>query len=148
MKELYLNMPRILKKHVIVHTGIALTALILFFIVIFCSADIILALPCFFLSALMIVKNVILFYNYIMGNYIEIKGVCSEVGRTSVRKRIKSITIKAEDKKLCLNIHNNIKNISAGDALSVYISKRAPLYYNDGIYIANDFYGISVQKEE
>ena len=148
LKELYLKLPQLLKKHIAINFLIAMLAVILFFIVIFCFSDVVLALPCLILSVLLIVKTAILFYNCIAGNFLEIKGVCSDVEKTPFRRRVKSITVKAEDKKLKLNAHYSIKNISAGDNITVYISKRTPLYNQNGVYIANEFYGASVDKEE
>lgn len=108
----------------------------------------VLALPCLILSVLLIVKTAIMFYNCIAGHYLEIKGVCSDVEKTPFRRRIKTITVKAEDKKLKLNAHYSIKNVNTGDTLTVYMSKKSPLYNQNGIYIANEFYGVSVDKEE
>jgi len=143
-----MKLPQLLKKRIALNILIATLAVVLFFIVIFCFSDVVLALPCLILSVLLIVKTAILFYNCIAGNYLEIKGVCSDVEKTPFRRRVKSITVKAEDKKLKLNAHYSIKNISIGDAITVYISKKSPLYNQNGTYIANEFYGVSVDKEE
>ncbi len=95
----------------------------------------------------MIVKAAFLFYNCIAGNYIEITGICSDVEKTTIRKKVKYVILRAEDKKLKLNTHYNLKNICVGDALTVYISKKASLYYKDGMYIANEFYGVVVNDD-
>lgn len=143
-----MKLPLLLKRHIAINCLIATLAVIFFFIVIFCFSDVVLALPCLILSALLIVKTAILFYNCIAGNFLEIKGVCSDVEKTPFRRRVKSITVKAEDKKLKLNAHYSIKNISVGDTLTVYISKKTPLYNQNGAYVTNEFYGVSVDKEE
>lgn len=143
-----MKLPALLKKRIATNFLIATIAILLFFIMIFCFSDVVLALPCLILSVLLIVKTAILFYNCIAGNYLEIKGVCSEVEKTPFRRRVKSITVKAEDKKLKLNAHCSIKNIGIGDAITVYISQKSPLYYKNGTYVANEFYGVSVVEEE
>ena len=143
-----MRLPQLLRRHIAVNIIIATFAVLLFFVVIFCYSDVVLALPSLILSILLIVKTAIIFYNCIAGNYLEIKGTCSGVEKSAFRKRIKSITVSAEDKKLKLNRHYSIKNISIGDAITVYISKKSPLYNQNGTYIANEFYGVSVDKEE
>ena len=148
LKELYMNLPTLLKKRIAINVSVAALAFILFFIVGFSFLDIKLALPCLFFTAILIVKAAILFYNCITGNYLEIKGVCSEVEKTLLSKRIKSITLYTEDKKLKLNTYYSIKNINVGDCIIVYISKKSPLYNQNGFYIANEFYGITVDKED
>lgn len=148
LKDMYMKLPMLLKKRIMVDTSIAFLAIILFFVVIICFSDINLALPFLILSVFSIVKTAVLFYNCIAGNYLEIKGICSDVEKTHFRKRVKSITVKAEDKKLKLRAHYSIKNISIGDPLIVYISKKTSLHNQNGIYIANEYYGVSLDKED
>lgn len=143
-----MRLPGILKKHIFVHASIAIIAIFLFFITVILVSDLIFALPCMLFGIFMIVKGTILFYNCIVGNYLEIKGVCTDVEKTGFRKKIKSLTIKAEDKLLKLSVHYSLKNVSIGDNITVYISKKTQLYYKDGSYIAGDFYAVSVEKEE
>lgn len=148
MKELYLKLPTVLKKQIIIHASVAILAIILFFVVVFCFSDMILALPCLLLSVFMIVKTAILFYNCIAGLYIAVTGVCTRIETTGLRKRIKAVTISAEEKNLKIPIHHRLKNIGKDDTVTVYLSKTAPLYYSNGEYIANEIYGISALKEE
>lgn len=143
-----MNLPGALKKQIILHAGIAIIALFLFFITALLTEYLILALPCMLLGIFMIVKGAILFYNCISENYLEIKGICSEVERTGFRKKIKALTMKAEEKLLKLPVYYSLKNVSIGDNIIVYMSKQTQLYYKDGNYIAGDFYAISVEKEE
>ena len=148
LKELYMKLPTLLKKRIIIDTSIASLAIVLFLLAIVCFSDINMALPFLLLSVILIVKTAVLFYNCIAGNYLEIKGICSDVEKTHFRKRVKSITVKAEDKKLKLRAHYSIKNISIGDPLIVYISKKTSLHNQNGIYIANEYYGVSLDKED
>ena len=148
LKELYMNLPGALKKQIVLHTGIAAIALFLFFITTLLTEDLILALPCMIFGVFMIVKGAILFYNCMSENYLEIKGICSEVERTGFRKKIKALTMKAEDKRLKIPIHYSLKYVSIGYTIIVYMSKQTQLYYKDGNYIAGNFYAVSVEKEE
>lgn len=142
-----MNLPDILKKQMALRAGTAMIAFFLFFITVILADDLILALPCMLFGIFMIVKGTILFYNCIAGNYLEINGVCTDVEKTGFRKKIKALTIKAEDKLLKLSIHYSLKNVSIGDNITVYMSKKTQLYYKDGSYIAGDFYAVSVEKE-
>ena len=146
LKELYMHLPVTLKKQISIYVGIALLSTLLFFIVVIFSKDLVLALPCMLFSIFMIIKAVSLFYTCIVGNYIEIKGVCSDVEIVGFRKKVKSITLKAENKLLKLPIHYKLKNVNIGDNLTVYMSKHTKLYYKDDNYIAGAFYGIHVEK--
>lgn len=146
LKELYQNLPVTLKKQISIHAGIALFSIFLFFVVLIFSKDLVLAFPCIMLAVFMIVKSGILFYNCITENYLEITGICSDVETNGFRKRIRSITIESEQKRLKILIHYKLKNINIGDRLTVYMAKKTQLYYKDGDYIAADFYGIAGEK--
>ena len=147
LKELYLKLPEALKKNIALQMATAILALFVFFIVVIFSNDMILALPCMLFSVFMIVKSSTLFYNCIVGNYLEIKGVCSDVEVTTLRRRIKSLTIKAENKVLRVPINFRLKGTKVGDTITVYLSKKAQLYYDNGSYIANNIYALTYAKE-
>ena len=147
LKELYLRLPEALKKQIVLQSATAIFVLFLFFVVIILCRDIILALPCMLFSVFMIVKSAALLYNCIEGNYLEIKGVCSDVEVTTFRKRIKALTLKAENKVLKIPIRFRLKGTDVGDTITVYLSKKARLYYTDGSYIANDIYALIATKE-
>lgn len=148
LKELYTNLPDILKKQIALHTGIAIIALFLFLLTVVLADDLILALPCMLFAIFMIVKGAILFYNCTIGNCLEIKGICYDVEKTGFRKKIKALTVKSENKLLKIPMHYRLKNVSIGDSITVYMSKKTQLYYKNGSYITGDFYAVSVEKEE
>ena len=142
-----MQLPEELKKQIVLQTALSILAFFLFFIVLIFFKNLILALPCMLFSVFMIVKGAVLFYNCIAGNYLKVKGVCSGVRVTAFRKRIKSLTIKAENKILLVPVRFRLKGANIGDTITVYLSKKAQLYYNNGIYTANDIYALTVTKE-
>ena len=148
LKELYLNLPTVLKKQIVLHTGIAILSIVLFIIIAIFFADLIFAIPCIIIGGFAIVKGVILFYNCIERNSLEINGVCYDVEITGFRKKVKSVTIKTEDKFLKLLVHYRLKNIHVGDNLTVYMSNKTQLFYTEGTYITGNYYAITVEKEE
>lgn len=142
-----MKLPEELKKQIVLQAAMSILAFFLFFVVIIFFKDMLLALPCMLFSVFMIVKSAVLFYNCIVGNYLEIKGVCSSVEVTTIRRRIKTLTIKAENKVLMVPVRFRLKGTNVGDTITVYLSKKAHLYYNNGIYTANDIYALTVSKE-
>ena len=147
LKDLYLKLPEALKKNIAMQAAISAIAMFLFFIVVIFFKDMALALPCVLFSLFMIVKSATLFYNCIVGNYLEIKGVCSDVEVTTFTRRIKSLTLQAENKFLKVPINFRLKGTKIGDTITVYLSKKAQLYYDNGSYIANDIYALIATKE-
>ena len=147
MKELYLALPDVLRKQIVFHFWILILAIVLFFIVLGCFADLILALPCLFLCVFSIIRTGILFCHCAIGNYLALEGQCINVEKTAFQKRIKTVTVKTEGKELKLRASYDIRNVNIGDQVTVYLSKSTPIYMKDGTYIANNFYGICVSKE-
>ena len=119
----------------------------LFLAIMFFLNDWILALPCEVFGLLMIEKGISLLYNCIKGNYLEIRGICCDVEVKKLTKKIRAITLKAEDKLLKISVYNKLKNIHVGDCITMYMPKEAQLYYKDNYYITGNYYAILVRKE-
>ena len=66
---------------------------------------------------------------------------------TTFTRRIKSLTLQAENKVLKVPINFRLKGTKIGDTVTVYLSKKAQLYYDNGSYIANDIYALIATKE-
>ena len=144
MKELYLKLPGALKKQIMMQLTISFTALCFFFIIMVFCKEFILAAPCLIFGIFMVIKSTSLYLNCISGNYLEINGICSNVDITRFRKKIKSISVSAENKTLKIPAQISIKKPEPGSQITLYLSKKAKLYYTDGCYIANDIYALLI----
>ena len=144
MKEMYLTLPEPLKKQIIAHLTMSFTALCFFFMIMVFCREFILAAPCLIFGVFVAIKSIHLFLNCISGNYLEINGICSKVEITGFRKRIKSISVAAENKTLKIPAQFLIKKPQKGNQVTLYLSKKAKLYYSEGSYIANDIYALHI----
>lgn len=142
-----MSLPEILKKQITLRLGIAMLSQFLFLAIMVFLNDWILALPCAVFGLLMIEKGISLLYNCIKGNYLEIRGICCDVEVKKFTKKIKAVTLKAEDKLLKIFVYGRLKNINVGDCITMYMSKEAQLYYENNHYITENYYAILVRKE-
>lgn len=144
MKDRYLALPEALKKQIMMHLTMSFTAFCFFFMIMVFCREFILAAPCLIFGVFMVIKSTSLFFNCIDGNYLEIDGLCSNVEVTGFRKRIKSISVAAENKTLKIPAQFSIKKPQKGNHVTLYLSKKAKLYYSEGSYIANDIYALHI----
>lgn len=67
------------------------------------------------------------------GSYVVIRGQCTEIERTGIRKKIKAVYIQADDR--CIRIVTQlqkIRKLSVGDKLIIYLAENTPVYDHDG----------------
>lgn len=94
------------------------------------------AIPCLAVAIVFFVAGLQLLADCTENNYITLKGVCSEVERTGLRKRIKSICIKCGELSVRFpNPDCYSKTLKTGDYLEIYVSCSAPVYEMDGYQV-------------
>lgn len=70
------------------------------------------------------------------GSYVVIRGQCTEIERTGIRKKIKAVYIQADDR--CIRIVTQlqkIRKLSVGDKLIIYLAENTPVYDHDGCLV-------------
>ena len=78
----------------------------------------------------------LLFRKCVQGAYAVIRGQCTEIERTGIRKRIKAVYIQADDR--CIRIVTQlqkIRKLSVGDKLIIYLAEITPVYDHDGCLV-------------
>ena len=144
MKEMYLKLPEVLRKEIMIQFTLSFTAICFFFIIVIFFREFILAVPCLAFGVFMTIKGLSLYLNCIAGNYLEIDGICSKVSVTRFRKKIKNISVLAENKTLKIPAQISVKKPEPGNHVTLYISKKAKLYYTDGCYVVSDIYALLI----
>ena len=70
------------------------------------------------------------------GSYVVIRGECTEIERTGIRKKIKAVYIQSEGR--CIRIMTQlqkIRKLSVGDKLTIYLAENTPVYDHDGCLV-------------
>ena len=98
MKKEFRALPQAIKKQVAYRFWFGvLAALVFLFIVVF-TRDIVLGLPCIFLSVYLFIDGGIILYHGVAKKYVVVRGFCTDIERTGLRKRIKAVYIQTGDK--------------------------------------------------
>lgn len=91
MKEKFIQIPQALRKQIWLRCGGAGMGAAMLLMVLIYSTDWRFMVPCAVAAALCIASAALLYYRCIQGRYVEIYGVCTEIERSGIRKRIKAI---------------------------------------------------------
>lgn len=135
MKERFRQVPTSLQAQVFLRLGIgALSFFAGIFIWVY-SRTASFALPCMLLSLILIVNGLILLYNCIVGNYIRLEGVCTDIEHTRFRKKVKAVTLEFDERYVYVQINRPFFKIKVGDNVTLLVSDKTPVYEKDGTYI-------------
>lgn len=143
MRELLHQLPPALRNQIFLRIGVGLLSLFLFLVIWVWGKEFSFALPCLILAAFLCINSTRMFYNIITGSYIRIYGKCTSVELTGLRKRIKSITVDFDGKRVVLPIKYRIRQITPGETVTLYLSEKTPVYEQDGKYCVYDYYALA-----
>lgn len=132
MKEKFIQLPAPLRKQILLRcVGAGLGAAMLLIVLIY-SRDWRFMVPCAAVAALCLGSAAFLFDRCVRGKYVVISGLCTEIERTPIRKRIKAIYLQTEEHQVKLVGIRPIRNLIEGDTLNLYVAENTPVYNADG----------------
>lgn len=144
MRKIVRQLPTTLRAQVLWRICIGLLAIFLFLVIWISCNEFTFAFPCLILAVFLFVNSGIMLYNIITGSYIRISGKCTAVDLVGLRKRIKSIAVDFDGKRVVLPIKYRIRKIVPGELVTLYLSDRTPVYEQDGAYCIYDYYALAL----
>lgn len=105
MKKKYRDIPEILKREIWLRLFGGMFFLVLFIIIQLQYKDISFSFPCLFVGILMLVNGCWLLHCCIKEDYLYVQGTCGQVETSGIRKRVKSIYIDTERKRVKVSVH-------------------------------------------
>lgn len=146
MKEKFKDLPETLQKQIVLRLAACALSLLLFVVTLAVYRDLYLCLPfavfCLFFGAF----GALLFFRAVDGKFVVVEGQCSKVERTAIRKKPRTIYFVSEPHSVKLQVRQRIKNIEAGDSITVYVSENAPVYQEEGCQILSGYLAIEIRK--
>lgn len=146
MKEKFKGLPAALQKQIILRLAACALSLLLFVVMLAVYRDLYQCLPfvvfCLFFGAF----GALLLFRAADGKFVVVDGQCNKVERTAIRKRPKTIYFVSEPHSVKLPVRHRIKNIEAGDSVTVYVSENAPVYQEEGCQILSGYLAIEIRK--
>ena len=135
MKEQFKCIPKPLQKQILIRIAGAILGLFLFILVLIFYKDWRFWIPCVILSVMCLASAGTLFYRCVFGKYVVVEGVCTDIDKTLIRRRIKAIYIRNDNFSIKIVNAKRIKNLSIGDIVTVYVADNSAVYDVDGMKV-------------
>ena len=132
MKEKFMQIPQALRKQIWLRCGGAGMGAAMLLMVLIYSTDWRFMVPCAVVVVLCLASAALLYYRCIQGRYVEICGVCTEIERSGIRKRIKAIYLQTPEYTIRVVGIKPIRNLSVGDSLTLYVADNTAVYSMEG----------------
>lgn len=141
------ELPKALEEQIYLRCGFGLAALVLGIIFLFASS-IYLALPWFMLCAYLRGNGLMMAGRCSTGGYTRIEGVCREVERIGLRKRIRTVVLIVDDIPMRVLVRGKNQNsIHEGDTVTVFTADSTPVYVKDGYDYICSYYVLQVKRD-
>ncbi len=146
MKKKYRDIPEILKREIWLRLVGGMFFLVLFFIIQLQYKDVSFSFPCLFLGILLLVNGCWLLYCCIREDYLCVQGTCGQVETSGIRKRVKSVCIDTERKRVRVSVHRKTGRLARGNQVTLYLAKRTPVYEWDGSCMVGSYYALEAKE--
>lgn len=146
MAEVFKKIPSALKKQILIRLAGSGLGVIMLILILSYRGNWQLIIPGIAIFLAFLGSAALLFIKCAGESYVVIRGECVEIEKTGLRKRIKSVYIQQDGRRVkIMNQVQRLRNLSVGDKLAVYMAENAPVYDHDGCYVV--FNVIAVGKE-
>ena len=135
MKEQFKCIPKPLQKQILIRIAGAVLGLFLFILLLIFYKDWRFWIPCVILSVMCLASAGTLFYRCVFGKYVVVEGVCTDIDKTLIRRRIKAVYIRNDSFSIKIVNAKRIKNLSIGDIVTVYVADNSAVYDVDGMKV-------------
>lgn len=136
-----------LEEQIYLRCGLGMAALVLGVIFLF-AVSIYLALPWFMLCVYLLGSGLMMAGRCSSGGYTRIEGVCREVERIGLRKRIRSVVLIVDDIPMRVLVRSRNQNlIHEGDTVIVFTADSTPVYVKDGYDYICSYYVLQVKGD-
>ena len=147
-----MQIPAPLRRQILLRCAGAGLGVAMFLIVLIYSTDWRFMVPCAAAAVLCLTSAALLFDRCVQGKYVVITGNCTEIERTSIRKRVKAIYLQTEEHQIKLVGVRPVRNLIAGDTLNLFVVDNTPVYNTDGCNVICSYIALSktlpTQKKE
>ncbi len=146
MREKFKNIPPPLQKQIIMRYGATLVSLMLLVVSLLLEGNFYLSLSILIIFAFYGVSASQLLYVAVSNQIVVIRGVCTKLEKTPVRRRIKTLYFRSESHTVKIQILGRLRNVDEGDVITVYAVNNTPVYENDGCQQLSTYLAIDILK--
>ena len=142
MREKFLGIPEVLRKQILLRLGGTMAGTAMLVIVLAYRGDLRFLIPCIALSILCFGAAASLYDRCLQCKFVAVTGICSEIERVTLRRRIKALYLRNDHHNIKLMGVRRIKNLVVGDSVTVYIADDAAVYEIDGYQVVCNYLAI------
>lgn len=135
MKKAFLQIPRPLQKQILLRLLGAVLGLFLLILFLIVYKDWRFWTPCVILTVMCLASAGTLFFRCVLGNYVVVEGICTDIDKSLIRKRVKAIYIRNDQFSIKIVNAKRIRNLSIGDTVTVYVADNSAVYDVDGVKV-------------
>lgn len=132
MKEKFLRIPAPLRRQILIRASGCGLGMSMLLMLVACGGSWKFLIPCIVLSVICLESAAALFDRCDRKNYVVITGICTEIEKTSFRRRIKAVCLRSDPYTLRVVCVGNQSSLSIGDTIAVYVSDNTAVYDVDG----------------
>ena len=146
MKNKFRQFPQVLQKQILIRLTAGIVSLLMLVIILLSRGGIELMFPCIGFSSIFFISALQLYARCDEKNYVVIKGTCTEIEKTGLRRKVKDIYVK-EDQFTVRIVRPSMKlrSLNVGDRITIYLADNAPVYEMDGCKVICNT--LAVEKE-
>jgi len=135
MKKAFLEIPRPLQKQILLRLLGAVLGLFLLILFLIVYKDWRFWTPCVILTVMCLASAGTLFFRCVLGKYVVVEGICTDIDKSLIRKRVKAIYIRNDQFSIKIVNAKRIRNLSIGDTVTVYVADNSAVYDVDGVKV-------------
>jgi len=132
MMQEFKRVPEPLQKQILLRLGLGAVFMILLIAMLITAQDLSLLLPCAGLAVFFAAGAFTLFRRVVLGEYVVVSGICTEVENTLLKRRAKHIILDTGDQAVRIALGQRRKRIAVGAAFDLYLASSARIYEKDG----------------
>ena len=135
-----------LQKQIIIRYGAAAVSLLLLVVSLLLAGSLYLSFSLLILFFFWGFSASQLLHKAITDQIVVIRGHCTRVEKTPVRRRIKTLYLRSDPHIVKIQITGKLRNIDKGDIVTVYAADNAPVYENEGCQQLSAYLAIDISK--
>ena len=146
MKDKFRQFPQVLQKQILIRLTAGIVSLLMLVIILLYRGGLELMFPCIGFSSVFFISALQLYARCDEKNYVVIKGICTEIEKTGLRRKVKDIYVK-EDQFTVRIVRPSMKlrSLNVGDRITIYLADNVPVYEMDGCKVICNT--LAVEKE-
>ena len=146
MKDKFRQFPQVLQKQILIRLTAGIVSLMMLVIILLYRGSLELMFPCIGFSALFFISALLLYIRCDEGRYVVIQGICTEIDKTGIRRKVKDIYIKGDQFTIRIARPTmKLRNLNVGDRITIYLTDNTPVYEMDGCKVVCNT--LAVEKE-